>query len=72
MAARLRRAHRIRFWAGSVVLVIGLIYAFGNPLWGGVNTTLEIVIGLLMVAAGVLNIVLSLVGLRKLRAGPRG
>ncbi|MFC0678673.1 hypothetical protein ACFFGH_12555 [Lysobacter korlensis] len=65
-AARVRRAHSIRIWAGSVVLVVGLFYAFGNPLWGRENTTLEIVIGLLMVAAGVLNIVLSLVGLRKL------
>ena len=65
-AARVRRAHTIRIWAGSVVLVIGLIYAFGNPLWGRENTTLEIVIGLLMVAAGLANIILSLLGLRKL------
>ena len=65
-AARLRRAHTIRLWTGSVVIVVGLFYAFGNPLWGGENTTLEILIGLLLVAAGVLNIVLSLAGLRKL------
>ena len=65
-AARVRRAHTIRIWAGSIVLVIGLVYAFGNPLWGGRNTTLEIVVGLLMVAAGAANIVLSVVGLRKL------
>ncbi len=66
-AARVRRAHTIRLWAGGVVIVVGVVYAFGNPLWGRQNTTLEIVIGLLMVAAGALNIVLSLVGLRKLR-----
>ena len=65
-AARVRRAHTIRIWAGAVVIVVGLIYAFGNPLWGGRNTGLEIAIGLVMVAAGVLNIVLSLLGLRKL------
>jgi drug/metabolite transporter (DMT)-like permease len=65
-AARVRRAHTIRIWAGSVVIVVGLFYAFGNPLWGGQNTTLEIVIGLIMVFFGVLNIVLSLIGLRKL------
>jgi drug/metabolite transporter (DMT)-like permease len=65
-AARVRRAHTIRLWAGGVVIVVGLIFAFGNPLWGGMNTTLEIVLGLLMVAAGVLNIVLSLIGLRRL------
>jgi drug/metabolite transporter (DMT)-like permease len=65
-AARVRRAHTIRIWAGSIVLVIGLVYAFGNPLWGGRNTPLEIVVGLLMVAAGAANIILSVVGLRKL------
>jgi drug/metabolite transporter (DMT)-like permease len=65
-AARVRRAHTIRIWAGSVVIVVGLVYAFGNPLWGGRNSTLEIVLGLLMVAAGVLNVVLSVLGLRKL------
>ncbi len=65
-AARVRRAHTIRLWAGSVVLVVGLVYAFGNPLWGRQNTTLEIVIGLLMVAGGVTNIVLSLAGLRRI------
>jgi drug/metabolite transporter (DMT)-like permease len=71
-AARVRRAHTIRIWAGSIVLVIGLVYAFGNPLWGGQNTTLEIVIGLVMAAAGVLNIVLSVIGLRKLRTTHKG
>ena len=65
-AARVRRAHTIRLWAGGVVIVVGLLLAFGNPLWGGRNTTLEIAVGLLMVAAGVTNIVLSLLGLRKL------
>lgn len=65
-AARVRRAHTIRIWAGCIVLVIGLVYAFGNPLWGGRNTPLEIVLGMLMVAAGVLNVVLSLLGLRRL------
>jgi uncharacterized membrane protein HdeD (DUF308 family) len=65
-AARVRRAHTIRIWAGCVVLVVGLFYAFANPLWGQENTTVDIVLGLLMVTAGVLNIVLSLVGLRKL------
>ncbi len=69
-AARVRRAHTIRIWAGIAVLVVGLVYAFGNPLWGGRNTTLEIGIGMLMVAAGVLNIVTSLLGLRKLRKRP--
>ena len=67
-AARVRRAHTIRIWAGSVVIVVGLFYAFGNPLWGRENTTLEIVIGLIMVVFGVLNVVLSLAGLRKLRS----
>lgn len=65
-AARLRRAHTIRLWTGGVVIVVGLTFAFGNPLWGGLNTTFEIVLGLLLVAAGVLNIVLSLIGLRRL------
>jgi hypothetical protein len=66
-AARVRRAHRVRLWAGGVVIVVGLIFAFGNPLWGRTNTTFEILLGLLMVAAGIANIVLSLIGLRKLR-----
>jgi hypothetical protein len=48
------------------VIVVGLVYAFGNPLWGGRNSTLEIALGLLMVAAGVLNVVLSVIGLRRL------
>jgi uncharacterized membrane protein HdeD (DUF308 family) len=66
-AARVRRAHRIRLWAGSAVIVVGLLYAFGNPwFFGRANSTFEIVLGLLMVAAGVLNIVLSVLGLRKL------
>jgi uncharacterized membrane protein HdeD (DUF308 family) len=64
-AARVRRAHRIRIWAGSVLIVVGLFYAFANPLWGGENTTIEMVIGLVMVTFGVLNIVLSVHGLRK-------
>ncbi len=65
-AARVRRAHTIRIWAGSIVLVIGLVYAFSTPLWGGRNTPLEIAIWLLMVAAGAANIILSVLGLRKL------
>jgi len=64
-AARVRRAHTIRIWAGSALIVVGLFYAFANPLWGRENTTLEIVIGLVMVAFGVLNITLSLAGLRR-------
>lgn len=65
-AARVRRAHTIRIWAGSVVIVVGLFYAFANPVWGGQNTTLEIIIGLVMAAFGVINVVLSVLGLRKL------
>jgi hypothetical protein len=65
-AARVRRAHTIRIWTGSVLIVVGLVYAFGNPLWGRENTALEIVIGLVMVAFGVVNIWLSLAGLRRL------
>jgi drug/metabolite transporter (DMT)-like permease len=66
-AGRVRRAHTIRIWAGSVVVVVGLVYAFGNPLWGRENTALEIGIGLVMVVFGLINIVLSLTGLRRLR-----
>ena len=65
-AARVRRAHTIRIWAGVGVIVVGLFYAFGNPLWGRENTTLEIIIGLVMVGFGVLNVVLSVAGLRRL------
>ena len=65
-AARVRRAHTIRIWAGSVVIVVGLFYAFANPVWGGQNTTLEIIIGLVMAAFGVINVVLSVLGLRRL------
>ena len=65
-AARVRRAHHVRLWAGGVVIVVGLVFAFGNPLWGRSNTAFEVVLGLVMVAAGVTNIVLSLIGLRKL------
>jgi drug/metabolite transporter (DMT)-like permease len=66
-AARMRRAHTIRIWAGIGVIVVGLFFAFANPLWGGTNSTLEIGIGLVMVVFGVLNIVLSVLGLRRLR-----
>jgi uncharacterized membrane protein HdeD (DUF308 family) len=65
--ARVRRAHRVRLWAGCVVVVVGLVFAFGNPLWGRSNTPIEMILGLIMVAAGVLNIVLSALGLRRLR-----
>ena len=65
-AARVGRAHRIRLGTGALVIVVGLVFAFGNPLWDRSNTTFEIVLGLLMVAAGVVNIVLSLIGLRRL------
>jgi uncharacterized membrane protein HdeD (DUF308 family) len=69
-AARVRTAQRIRLLAGVIVIVVGLLFAFGNPwFFGHQNTTMEIVIGLLMVAAGVLNIVRSLFLLGKL---PRG
>jgi hypothetical protein len=65
--AQLRRAHKIRIWTGAIVVVVGLVYAFGNPLWGRENTALEIVIGLAMVVFGAINIGVSVGGLRKLR-----
>ena len=63
---QLRRGHRIRIWTGAVVLVIGLFYAFGNPLWGRENTPLEILIGLAIAVFGAINLALSVAALRKI------